>query len=153
MSPVARLRSRYGAGLGHAIGVIACLAISALAVRRWFDIPSDVGKIVIWFIAALLGHDLVLVPIYSLADRRVARLGRYAMYVRVPAILSALMFAAFWPEILQRDPGDFEALTDVNPNFYLRRWLIATAVLFAISALAAAGSAVRRRTSRGPDPG
>jgi hypothetical protein len=150
MSP-SRFRERYGAGIIHLVGFAVCLAVSALAVRRWFDVPSDAGKIVIWFIAALLGHDLVLLPLYSLLDKPVARLGRYAAYVRVPALLSALMLAAFWPEILRRDPGDFQDLTGIGPHPYLARWLIATGVLFALSAIVAVLTAARRASNRGDE--
>jgi hypothetical protein len=138
-------RGRYGAGVAHLLGFAACVAVAAIAIRGWFYIPSDAGKIVIWFIAGLLGHDLVLVPIYTLLGRPVGRLGRWAVFVRAPAILSALMLAAFWPSILGRDPADYAAYAGLGRHPYLGRWLIATAILFALGALAATASAIRGR--------
>ena len=150
MTALTKFRNRYGAGVAHLLGFAVCVAVAGLAVRRWFDISSDLRYVVIWFVAGVIGHDLVLLPIYTLLDRPVRWLGRYAVFVRAPAILSALMLAAFWPEIANRDPGDYASFADLSHHPYLGRWLIATAILFGLGAIGAAVSATRRQRTAIP---
>jgi hypothetical protein len=57
-------------------------------------------------------------------------------YLRVPAGLSGLLLLVWFPLILRRSKDVYEASTGLNPNPYLGRWLLATGVLFAGSALA-----------------
>jgi hypothetical protein len=64
-----RFRRRYGAGPLHLLGLIASFAIAGAAVIGWFQRPRDVKTVLEWFFAAIVLHDLVAVPIYSLLDR------------------------------------------------------------------------------------
>jgi hypothetical protein len=66
---IARWRSLYGASPLHLLALAASLAISGAAVVRWFDAGSDTVNILVWFAGALVGHDLVLLPLYSALDR------------------------------------------------------------------------------------
>ena len=56
-------------------------------------LADDWLAVAVWFVGAALLHDLVLLPLYSAADRAVVRGpvpsggSRWAMYVRVPAAL------------------------------------------------------------------
>jgi hypothetical protein len=152
-----RFRSWYGARPAHLVGFVLAAVVSALAVRRIFDQSgSDTVKVFVWLGGAVVGHDLVLVPLYSLLDRVLSRCpaagpgaARYAllrMHLRVPAALSGLLLLVFAPLILRKSSGDYSAASSLSPNPYLHRWLIASAVLFGLSAVAyAVRVAVARR--------
>jgi len=102
---VDRFRRAYGGSPLHLLALLASLLIAAAAVAGWFDsfTTSDTVRILIWFLGAILAHDLVLLPLYSLLDRIAsgtlrARDDRVApqaagdwVYVRVPALLSGLL--------------------------------------------------------------
>ena len=157
-----RFRSLYGAGPLHLLALLASFAIAGAAVVGWFQRPFDVSAVLVWFVAAILAHDLVLLPLYSLLDRiAFARAeGRHPAapastvsavpYLRVPAILSGLLLLVFFPLIFQLGSGTFSAASGHDPSGYLARWLAATGVLFAASAFAYA-LAVRRARGRRPD--
>jgi hypothetical protein len=175
---MARFRRLYGAGLLHAAGIAASFAVAGLAVRRWLDAgASDTRAILTWFVGAILAHDLVLVPLYSLADRLLsrpparapgpARFARARAHARIPALLSGLLLLVFSPLILRASRGSYGAASALSPEPYVDRWLIATAALFAVSALAYVGRVVAgarrtratrrarqwtRRRPRGPAP-
>lgn len=149
-------RRWYGAGPLHAIVLVISATVIATAVVRWFDAGADTIKILAWFGAAVIGHDLVFLPLYTLLDRLAT--GRWrrrdadrdepawtSAYVRVPALLSALMFIVFLPLIAGLGRDSYHAASGHDPRGYLERWLIATAVLFA---LAAAAFVLRRRGAR-----
>jgi hypothetical protein len=153
-----RFRDLYGSGPLHLIALLVSLAVIGAAIVRWFDSGSDVINILVWFGAALLGHDLVLLPVYTLLDRIATGPARRrrsvtnqpawgAAYFRVPIILSALLFAVFFPLILGTGTNTYHSATGHLPSGYLARWLIASAIAFFGSGLA---YAVRlRRSSRG----
>jgi len=69
-------------------------------------------------------------------------------YIRVPALLSALLLIAFAPLIFRADTPAFVAITGISPPDYLARWLLATAAMFAVSAVAYALSLRRERLRR-----
>ncbi|MFX5464793.1 hypothetical protein ABTD44_20685, partial [Acinetobacter baumannii] len=84
---------------------------AALAIRRWFDVGGHDARVIItWFVALILAHDLVLVPLYSLIPRLLARTpargpgpARYhraRLHLRIPALLSALLLLVWSPLIL-----------------------------------------------------
>jgi hypothetical protein len=95
----------------------------------------------LWFVGAALVHDLVLLPLYAVADRLVARsLGAAghrdrALYVRVPAVLSALLLLVWFPLISGRVADHYPSATGLSGDGFLARWLLITAVLFGGSAL------------------
>jgi hypothetical protein len=61
---------------------------------------------------------------------------RAVNFVRVPVVMSATMLLVFFPLILAKGERSYVADTGVAPPDFLRRWLLVTAVLFAVSALA-----------------
>jgi Na+/melibiose symporter-like transporter len=141
-----RIRARYGAGPGHLLLLLASFAITGAAVIGWFQRPRDLERVLIWFVAAVLLHDLVLLPLYSLLDRlTIARLPRRSIaYVRVPAIVSGLLLLVLFPTILGYGArGEFRA-SGIPEHGFLFRWLVLTGVLFTLSGLAYALAAVRR---------
>jgi hypothetical protein len=156
---MARFRQRYGAGPGHLAGFVLALVISGLAVRRIFDQDaSDTVKVFIWLAGAIVGHDLVLLPLYSAFDRILSRRpaaspgpARYAeirTHIRIPAGLSALLLLVFGPLILRKSAGDYNGYSTLSAHGYLGRWLIATAVMFAISAAVYGARLLLRRRGR-----
>lgn len=101
---------------------------------------DEPGLVVLWFVGAVVLHDLVLLPLYSLADRALVggarALGhREAVgYVRVPAALSALLLLLWFPLISGRVAERYETATGLPGDGFAERWLLVTAALFAGSA-------------------
>ena len=154
----ARLRARYGAGPLHLLATLASFALAGAAIVRWFDSGSDVVKILAWFAAAIVVHDLVLLPLYSLLDRvalgappppdRAPDRTPARGYVRVPALLSALLLVVFLPAILRLGGGTYHAASGLNQDVYLGRWLAASGALFAASGVAFVLRGALRRPRR-----
>lgn len=152
-------RRLYGSGPLHLLALVASLLLAGAGVVGWFDsyTTPDEERILIWLLGAIVAHDLVLLPLYSLLDR-VAFGARHArrtgpppdhapawVYVRVPALLSGLIFLVFFPEILLLGNQTFNVASGLNQNVYLSRYLITCGVLFAVSGLAYAVSLGRAR--------
>lgn len=100
-------------------------------------------SISVWFLGAVIAHDLVLFPLYAIADRSL-RLGltrRHRMrvpplnYVRIPALGTALTFALFFPGIIGQGSATYRTATGLTQEPYLGRWLLLTAAMFAVSAV------------------
>ncbi len=153
----ARLRKLYGASPLHLLALTASLLLAGTAAAGWFDNTASITeRILIWFAGAVIGHDLILVPLYSLLDRiafgvaaarRAAPLepARGWAYVRVPAVLSGLLFLVFFPEILRLGDATFYAASGQHQHVYLLRYLLTCGVLFALSGLTYALSLARSR--------
>ncbi len=133
-----RLWARYGAGPTHLLASLASLAIAAAAVIGWTQRPRDLADVLIWFGAAIVLHDLVLLPLYSLANR--VALGRLPLqavaYVRVPLLISLLVLAAVFPTVFGYGARTEHSASGIVEHGYLARWLLLTGVLFALSGLA-----------------
>ncbi|MFF4121098.1 hypothetical protein [Streptomyces sp. NPDC001714] len=147
-----RLRPAIGSPLQ--ILLLACsFALAAYAGLRLLS--GDWLGVALWVVGAALLHDLVLLPLYALADRAVARglgaAGRreWTMYVRIPAALSALLLLVWFPLISGMVAGHYRSATGLSTDGYLARWLLITAVLFGGSALLLARR-LRRATKRRP---
>jgi hypothetical protein len=136
------IRSRYGASPLHLLACASAFALAGYAALRF--VPSNPLGVAAWLLGGALGHDLVLLPLYSLADRSFVLAVRrrtppthwvvWLNHVRVPAALSALMLLVFFPLIL-RLPPNLEGITGGPRPDYLGRWLLVTAALFFVSAL------------------
>lgn len=160
MSSSFRWRARYGAGPMHLALLVASFAIAGAAVVGWLQRRSDFTAILEWFGAAILIHDLVLLPAYSLVDRVVFGRGSAgasthqtpapaaSRYVRIPAMLSGLLLLVFLPSILGFGARGAAFASGISEHGYALRWLIATAVLFASSGLAYGVAGARRRIRR-----
>jgi hypothetical protein len=151
-------RRWYGANPLHLLVMLGCVLLSDYAAVRLLQVkPVDV---LIWFIGAVVGHDLILLPLYVLADRSVMTVFRHRPpnlptvpwinYLRVPAALSGMLLLIWFPLIF-RIPSNFPRTTDLSLNPYLGHWLAVTGVLFLLSA---AAFALRLRPgNRGPKAG
>jgi hypothetical protein len=141
------LRARYGGGPAQLLASLASLAIAAAAVIGWTQRPRDLTNVLIWFAAAIVLHDLVLLPLYSLLDR--VTLGRLpvraAAYVRVPALVSALVLAAVFPTVLGFGAHQAHNASGIVEHGYLARYLLLTGALFALSGLTFAVGVGRER--------
>jgi hypothetical protein len=145
---VAAWRARYGDGPLHLLAAVASFAIVAYAFVEIVDRPGPLS-FALWFGAAVIAHDLVAFPLYSLlgliAGRASARVGGRALnYVRVPALLSGLALVVWFPLILGLSSDSYEAASGLSTDPFLGRWLLLTAALFAGSGLAYALRARRR---------
>lgn len=129
----ARLRSRYGAGPCHLLGHLAAFAVAAFAFRQMFS-GSGVIQLIAWLIGFALLQDLVLIPLYTVIGRGLARLpGARVNYVRVPALISGLLALVYAPLILGLGAHTLIFYSGHGPSGYLRNWLLITACLFLIS--------------------
>jgi hypothetical protein len=148
-------RRLYGDGPLHLLGLIACLLVSGAAVVGWFDaFPSSTAiKVLAWFGGAIVAHDLVLVPLYSLVDRVSFRAGRVAgasrAYVRIPALLSGLLGLVFFPEILRLGDHTFFVASGFHQRVFLARYLAVCGAMFAISG-GAYVAGLKRPAAAGP---
>jgi hypothetical protein len=118
-------------------------------------------SIAVWFAAAVVAHDLLFFPLYALADRVLtARISRRPSgghprvfarnYIRVPALGAGLTLLIFLPGIIEQGGPTYQAATGQTQQPFLGRWLLLTAVMFAVSALVyATRLATARRQAAG----
>jgi hypothetical protein len=149
-----RLLRWYGASPLHLLALLGGFALAGYAAARL--VPSRPLGIATWFLGAVIGHDLLLMPLYTLADRSAAAVIRHRAprlpalpwinYLRVPAALSGLLLLVWFPLIL-RLRTRYQASTTLSPDPYLWHWLAVTGVLFLASAVALA---LRIRSLRQP---
>jgi hypothetical protein len=131
----------YGAGPLHLLTLLGCFALAGYAAAEL--LPNNFIGIPVWFAGAVIGHDLVLMPLYSLADRSAVAVFRHRQprlpalpwinYLRVPAGLSGLLLLIWFPLIF-RLPSRFPASTTLPLDPYLWHWLGVTGALFLLSA-------------------
>jgi hypothetical protein len=147
------MRLRPALGSPFQILLLACsFALAGYAGVRLF--AGDWPGVALWLVGAALLHDLVLLPLYAVADRAVTRalgaVGRRerTMYVRVPAALSGLLLLVWFPLISGMVDRRYRLATGQSAHGYLGRWLLISAVLFAGSGLLLAVREVRLRRAR-----
>ncbi|MFF7887558.1 hypothetical protein ACH40F_40090 [Streptomyces sp. NPDC020794] len=157
---MARIARWYGSGPLHLLVLIASFALTGYAMVRLFAVQP--WEVAIWFVAAAILHDLILLPLYSLADLSALSVLRHRAadaptvpwinHLRVPAFLAGLLLLVWFPLVFRLAvpyPGD----TGLSDSVYLGRWLAITGVLFAASAVAFAIRLRRaRRAGHGDDP-
>ncbi|MEV0005479.1 hypothetical protein AB0H28_24765 [Micromonospora sp. NPDC050980] len=132
---MADLRRAYGAAPWHLLLLVGCFAVAGWVALRLAGEPGA-GRMLLWFVGAVIAHDLVLFPAYAAADRALGHAGpSLRNHVRVPALASALLFLVYLPGVLGLGDGTYAAATGLTPEPLLGRWLVVTAVLFAASAL------------------
>ena len=152
-----RIRHWYGASPLHLLALLTAFALAGYAVRAVIAAGQFRG-FAIWFAVAIIGHDLLLFPLYSLADLSVQRLlpwgaarrraSRQAAtvpgaapgppainYVRIPVAFSLLLLLAFFPLILGLSEPEYHRASGLTTQPYLWRWLAVTGVLFGGSAV------------------
>jgi hypothetical protein len=130
------LAQRVGAGPAQLATLVACLALAAYAAFFLLGDPALL-RMLVWFAAAAVVHDLVVFPLYAGADRLLAALlpGPKVNYLRVPALGAGLALLMFWPGIVRQGEVTHLAATGLDQAPYLRRWLVLCVVLFGASAV------------------
>jgi hypothetical protein len=126
--------------------MIGCFALTGYVLVQLRTDPS-LPRILVWFGAAVVAHDLVAFPLYALADRfatwlliRRARTGHppgflpVLNYVRVPVAASLLLLVVFLPGIIEQGTATYQSATGQTQHPFLARWLLITAGLFLVSA-------------------
>jgi hypothetical protein len=154
-------RRVYGSHPLHLLTLVAGVALLGYAVvtlgisalwnpRSWWQ------SIVVWFAAAVVVHDLVLYPLYTLADRVLLLSQRLPVpvplinHLRVPALGAALTLLVFSPGILEQGAPTYAAATGLTQEPFLGRWLLLVAAMFAVSAAAYVVRVVRVVRTRRP---
>jgi len=149
-------RRYYGAGPLHLLALIACFGLSGYIVDDMYRAAHG-QRILVWFIGAVVGHDLVLFPLYALADRSAGWVGArtrathlppvpWINYVRVPVVISVLLLAISFPLVLDLSNRTYKGATGLTVAPFQGRYLLIVGVLFATSAVLYAlrvGRAVR----------
>jgi len=140
-SLLARTRRFYGANPLHLLALLACFALAAYAAVRTVSTAADWPTILIWFLAAIIAHDLMLFPLYALADRSLSA-GLRALrphprrgpprvptvnYLRLPLLGTGLLFLLFFPGIIEQGASSYRNATDQTQQPFLDRWLLLTA--------------------------
>lgn len=137
-------RSFYGHHPLHLLVILGLAALVGYVVSRVYDDPSG-WWLLVWFAGALLGHDLVLFPLYALLDR-VLQVGRrlrlrpghrvpVVNHVRVPLLGAGVLGLIFLPTITRHGEPAFTATSTRTMAGYFQVWLVITAVLCGISAV------------------
>ncbi|GAB2985744.1 hypothetical protein LWP59_10480 [Amycolatopsis acidiphila] len=130
-----RFADLYGARLTHLVLLLASLALAAYAGSFLLGDPALLTMLV-WFVGAAVLHDLVLFPLYSLADRAlVSRLPRLVNHIRIPLLGAGLTFVLFLPGIIRQGELTHLAATGLTQEPYLARWLWLVLGMFAVSAV------------------
>jgi hypothetical protein len=155
MAAVARLAAHlYGERMFHLIVVLAALALGGyvvvvLGVRNLFNPTVWWQSIAVWFAVAVIAHDLILFPLYALADRLLARPRHHhggaprhpsrriplTNYLRMPTLAAGLLLVMFLPGIIKQGAPTYHAATGLSQAPYLSRWLLLTATFYLTSAI------------------
>jgi amino acid transporter len=145
----------YGSRGFHLVVMTSGFALAAYTLvvatpARLWNPHSWWQSVAVWFAAAIVAHDLVLFPVYALADRLLwSRRGHRRPRVsarnhfRVPALGSALTLLVFLPGIIEQGAPTYLAATGQTQQPFLGRWLLLTAALFAASAVVYAARLTR----------
>ena len=143
-----RFSKLYGSTPLHLALASAAFLVSAYAVYRVFEKQPPLA-LTKWFLGAIVSHDLIALPIYSLvligllfavggaAARRGEPLSRTRLlvlnHVRVPAALSLLALLVFFPLVLGLSEDGYRGVSGLSTDPYLARWLYLTLGLFVLS--------------------
>jgi hypothetical protein len=159
-----RARRLYGAHPLHLLTLVASFAIvgyviSLLGVHSLWNDRVWWQSIIVWFLGAIVLHDLVLFPFYALADRSLGAgwrsvTGRAPQatpavsprnYLRIPVMASGLLFLLFFPGIIRQGSASYHRATGLTQQPFLGRWLLLTGAFFGVSAIAYAARTVQVR--------
>jgi hypothetical protein len=133
---------RYGAHPAHLAGHLLLFALAFWAISTMLDMRAA-GNWLLWLVAAAVLHDLVLLPLYAVPDRVLARglAGRGAPrvrvinHIRVPVAVSGVLLLVSFPLVLERAPGNIARVAGFAPSGYLAAWLGLSAGAFLLSAI------------------
>jgi len=133
---ILRWKAFYGAHPLHLLVLLGCLALAGYAALGVL-VDSAWPRILLWFLAAIVAHDLVVFPLYAAADRALTRVrpGPGVNYLRVPLLGVALTFLLFFPGIVRQGAISYQVATGLTQQPFLARWLLLCAAMFGASLL------------------
>lgn len=145
----AAFRDIYGSNPVHLLtmvagfGLLGYLIVTARPTTLWKPEGTWWKSMALWFAAAIIFHDLILFPIYSLADRLLdgprnrRRQPQVSArnHLRVPALGSGLILLIFLPDIIKQGATKYFEDTGLTQEPFLGRWLMLSAIMFGASAL------------------
>jgi hypothetical protein len=128
------MKARYGTSPLHLLAHLAAFALAAWALLQALEL-GGAERIALWLVGAVVLHDMVLWPAYTTLDR-LARRGRpagWTNYVRFPVGVSALLALVFLPVMCGKGEAAYTRVSGEEWEGYAGRWLLVSAVLFAVS--------------------
>ena len=159
-------RSFYGENPLHLLAMLGCFALVGYVVSFVYEDPG-VTALLIWFLGAVIAHDLVLYPLYALADRPLVLVRRARRdpdhrpplvpainHVRVPALGSLVLGLIYLPTITRHGEDALRFTSGLDTAGIFAHWLLVTGVLFLASAVIYAlrlGAAARRARAHPED--
>jgi hypothetical protein len=152
-----RVRNSYGASPLHLLSGLAALALSGYAILELFHRARPL-EITEWLVAAIILHDFVLLPAYSLLGGlayrglgagRPGREDRLAAlnHLRIAVFFAVLPLFIWAPLIFGLGERRYKLDTGLTTDAYLGRWLLYAGVVCVASALL---YALRLRLRRSP---
>jgi hypothetical protein len=147
----ARLRRIYGAGPGHLVVSLLGLAVAGYGLVRIAQHPGA-GRVFAYLVAAVVAHDVLLLPLYTLAYRAAWRAGRVGAdprrlavfrHLLVPSVLAGTLLLVWFPLVLALPT--FHGILTTSVGVFAPRWVLVTAGLFGASALVYGLRALRTR--------
>jgi hypothetical protein len=140
-------RRFYGSHPLHLLALLGCFALIGAVLTYVVPDPSA-WWLLVWFVGAVIAHDLLLYPLYALADRSLV-LARWVRrrvsdrpvtvaatnYLRLPVLASAFLGLVYLPTISGNGAGAFLFSAGRLPVDYLGRWLLLSAAFFLVSAV------------------
>ena len=165
--PAAAFKAKYGASPLHLLLIVLAGVVAGYAVLHWLHAPTPV-RLLVWFAAAVIGHDLIAFPIYSGLDHLlvraiaggdpgpvISRWRRAAInHVRAPTIASVLLLIMWYPIILKRSDAVYYRASGQHQDRGLGNWLLVVAILYGASLLIYLGrlayAAGRSRSASSP---
>jgi hypothetical protein len=154
-----RFTALYGAHPLHLLTMVLGYIVATFTPAALWNPGTWWQSIAVWFAAAVVGHDLLLFPLYALADRiistRTSSRHRHPKvlarnYIRVPALGAGLTLLIFLPGIIEQGGATYQSATGQTQQPFLGRWLLLTAAMFATSALVYAARRVAARRPTAP---
>jgi hypothetical protein len=141
-----RFAAIYGSGPLHLLTMLSGFALLGYVLATFnpatlWNSGTWWQSIAVWLAAAVIAHDLLLFPIYALADRVLFARARNRPnisarnHIRVPALGAGLTLLIFLPGIIEQGAPTYRAATGQTQQPFLGRWLLLTAAMFAASAI------------------
>jgi hypothetical protein len=150
---LARFRKFYGSHPLHLLTMAAGFALVGYVMVTFkpatlWNAHAWWQSIAVWLGGAIIAHDLVLFPLYALADRLLGIATKRRRrrprgqprvsarnYLRIPALGSCLCLVMFFPGIIRQESATYLAASGQTQQPFLGRWLLLTAAMFIASAL------------------
>lgn len=158
------MRRGYAEGPVHLLAQLGAFAVAGYAASRVLVEGGPWLALAVWFLGAVVGHDLVLFPVYAAVDAagqfRLLHRSRplpavagvpWINHVRVPVALSGLLLLVWFPLILGGRAQAFLDTTGLGTEVYPGRWLGVSGAI-ALGSVLVYAVRLRRATRRAAGP-